>query len=91
MEDGGAEAKTTWWRSRPLWLRLLIVLLVAVLTGLCFIWWGRAGDCQPDSHDGQCGLSTFVGFVYGVFAAGLIVLGGFTVTLIQWYRSGTDA
>jgi hypothetical protein len=27
---------------------------------------GKAGDCKPGQIDGQCGLSTFVWFAYGV-------------------------
>jgi polyferredoxin len=79
--------KSSWWQRSPLWQRLLIVLLVAVLSGLGFIWWGRAGDCEPGSHDGQCGLSSFIGFVYGIFASGIILLGGFIATLVQWRKN----
>ena len=35
---------------------------------------GKAGDCSPGQIDGQCGLSTFVWFAYGVIGAVVIAV-----------------
>jgi len=39
---------------------------------------GRAGDCKPGEIDGQCGLGTFIGLLYGLCAA-VVVAGGVSV------------
>jgi hypothetical protein len=35
---------------------------------------GKAGDCKPGQIDGQCGLTTFVWFAYGVIGAVVIAV-----------------
>ena len=57
------------WTRVPLWLRGSITLAIASLMALIGYLRGRASDCAPDSMDGQCGMSTFYGLVYGVIAA----------------------
>jgi hypothetical protein len=36
--------------------------------------YGKAIDCRPDQIDGQCGLGTAVGIIYGVFGTVLIMI-----------------
>lgn len=42
---------------------------------------GKAGDCKPGEVDGQCGMSTFVSFAYGVLGA-IVIAVCFTAYLI---------
>jgi hypothetical protein len=37
---------------------------------------GKAADCKPGQMDGQCGLATFSGLLYGVFIGLAIFLSG---------------
>jgi hypothetical protein len=43
----------------------LIAAVVAIVIADRFYAAGQAADCQPGQIDGQCGLSTFLGFLYG--------------------------
>jgi hypothetical protein len=46
--------------------------VVSILVALTYYVLGVKGDCKPHEIDGQCGLSTFVGLLYGVFAGAVI-------------------
>ena len=77
-------------RKLATWKSVLISALVTVAASFTIFVLsaksGEAGDCKPNERDGQCGLSTFVGFVDGVIGAGVILLGGgiyIVVTLIR--------
>jgi hypothetical protein len=64
------------WLKRELWQQLLIVVSLAICTQLVGYECGRAIDCKPGEHDGQCGLGTFMGVMAGFFAAcGLLIFG----------------
>ena len=52
---------------------------------------GKGGDCKPNERDGQCGLSTFVGFVDGVIGAGVVLLGGGTYIVVTLVRKRSQA
>jgi hypothetical protein len=56
-------------------------LIVSVAVALLSYQSGKASDCKPGQVDGQCGLSTFLGLVYGV-GAGLAILLVVTVCLL---------
>jgi hypothetical protein len=64
------------WLKRALWQQLLVVVSVANCSQLVGYGCGRAIDCKPGQHDGQCGLSTGMGLLVGFFAAcGVLVFG----------------
>jgi hypothetical protein len=44
----------------------LITSVASVATSVGGYAWGKAVDCKPGQIDGQCGLSTFLGLLYGV-------------------------
>ena len=81
---------------RPMKARLklavawLITLLVSVAVTAVGIVWGKAVDCKPGEIDGQCGLSTFLGLLYGA-GGGMAILLGMTVYLLivafRWRRT----
>jgi hypothetical protein len=72
------------WSRRPLWLRLLIVLLGAALVQLAGYGCGRAIDCSPGQQDGQCGLSTGMGMLMGALGALVVLTLGLIGTLGEW-------
>jgi hypothetical protein len=65
-------------RRVNLFIVWLIAAAVAVVIANRFYAAGKASDCKPGQIDGQCGLSTFLGAIYGG-AAGLAILGTTTV------------
>ena len=50
----------------------LLTLLLSVGIAVASYAFGKAGDCKPGEIDGQCGMSTFFGLLYGV-GAGLTI------------------
>jgi hypothetical protein len=64
----------------------LLTLLLSVGIAVAFYDFGRAGDCKPGQIDGQCGLSTFLGLLYGVGAGLAIFLSVSVCFLIVAYR-----
>jgi hypothetical protein len=67
--------------SKNLTLVWLFTLVVSVAIAVLSYQSGKASDCKPGQVDGQCGLSTFVGLIYGV-GTGLAILGVVTICLI---------
>ena len=68
-----------------------IAILMAFCSPVIGYLTGKAGDCQPGQIDGQCGLSTFVGIVYGVFGSLVILACASAYTLFRSYRSDKAA
>ena len=64
----------------------LLTLLLSVGIAVASYAFGKAGDCKPGQVDGQCGLSTFVGLLYGVVAGLTIFLSLSVYFLIVSYR-----
>ncbi len=64
----------------------LIALLVSVAVAAGGIAWGKSVDCKPGQVDGQCGLSNFLGLLYGAGAGLAIILGMTVYLLIVAYR-----
>jgi hypothetical protein len=67
--------------SKNLALVWLFTLVVSVGIAVLSYQSGKASDCKPGQVDGQCGLSTFLGLVYGV-GAGLAILVVVTICLM---------
>ena len=71
------------------------VWLIAILMAFCSpaigYLSGKAGDCQPGQIDGQCGLSTFVGIVYGVLGSLVILACASAYTLFRGYLADKAA
>jgi uncharacterized membrane protein len=67
-----------------LWKSVLLLIAIAVVTFAFFLYSGKAGDCKPHQIDGQCGLSTFLGFIYGTLSAAVILIcGGIYLTIAK--------
>jgi uncharacterized BrkB/YihY/UPF0761 family membrane protein len=55
---------------------LIIAVVTVVVFAISFLAFHAAmPDCAPDSHDGQCGLATFLALLYSFVPA-------FTATLV---------
>jgi hypothetical protein len=82
-------------RRLATWKSVLISALVAVAVSITIFILsaksGKAGDCKPNEIDGQCGLSTFVGFIEGVIGAGVVLLGGGTYIVVILVRKRLEA
>jgi hypothetical protein len=82
-------------RKIATWKSVLISALVTVAASITIFVLsaksGKAGDCKPNERDGQCGLSTFVGFVDAVIGAGVVLLGGGTYIVITLVRKRSEA
>ena len=48
--------------------------------------WGKLGDCKPHEIDGQCGMSTFFGAVFGITGGIVIVAVSLIAIGIAAYR-----
>lgn len=56
-------------------------------------WSGKASDCKPHQIDGQCGLSTFLGALYGIILVLVVNAGMGLLTLVLtfwWDRHPVD-
>ena len=82
-------------RKVPTWKSVLISALVTIAAATIIfalsVKSGEAGDCKPTEKDGQCGLSTFVGFVDGVIGTGVVLLGGGIYTVVILVRKRSEA
>ena len=68
------------YRKRDLFVAWVIAMLVSALVAYWFYVGGKAADCKPGQIDGQCGLSSFLGLLYGE-GAGLVIFVGTTICL----------
>jgi hypothetical protein len=66
-----------------IWLVSLFVAF-SVAAGGYFI--GRASDCSPKEIDGQCGMSTYFGSLFGALAGAVIVAGMTLYVIIAAYK-----
>jgi hypothetical protein len=72
-------------------VKLQFGLAVLVASVFFFAAWfsGKAGDCKPHEVDGQCGLSTFAGLLFGVIGAMVIVVvSSIAIGIAAWRRDG---
>jgi hypothetical protein len=63
-----------------------ILLMIAALAFLGFRQWGIAGDCSPHEVDGQCGMSSAFGSLFGILAGCVIVLVGMIGLAAKWSK-----
>ena len=77
------DSQSRLWR-KPIFVLALIAGLI-VLSACAFTMFhsrGVAVDCKPGQSDGQCGLGTSIGTLYGAIAAIVIsIVGGSFVTI----------
>jgi len=62
--------------SNSLKLQLCVFAIVALVFFVGMALWGRLSDCGPHDGDGQCGISTFFGAVFGAVGGIVIFVGG---------------
>ena len=72
-------------RALPLWGSVLILTAISMGIMAGGNAWGVAHDCgvRGVSPDGQCGLATAMGNVFGTVGGGLFFLIGMAITLIS--------
>jgi hypothetical protein len=75
------------WRGRPLWQRLVFIIVVSALPLCVMIFGPRVADCPPTSHDGQCGLATFDAFFEAALASVILLVASLVATLSDWFWS----
>lgn len=64
------------WFAASVPLQMCATYAVAGLFYLGLAYLARSGDCAPHEVDGQCGIATFVGRLYGAVGAAVLVVGG---------------
>jgi hypothetical protein len=64
----------------------LITSMLSIAIAVGGYAWGKAVDCKPGQIDGQCGLGTFLGLLYGVGAGLAIFLITTVYFLVVAYR-----
>jgi hypothetical protein len=69
-----------------LWLPILVVTAISALIAFAGHEWGVANDCAADGikHDGQCGLASAMGDLFGFVGGGLFFVIGMATALIGW-------
>jgi hypothetical protein len=73
-----------------LWKSVLLLIAISIATFALSSYLGKAGDCKPHEIDGQCGMSTFVGFVFGIFSGAVVLIGGGIYLAIARSRENTN-
>jgi hypothetical protein len=48
--------------------------------------YGKANDCKAGQIDGQCGLGTAVGIIYGLIGAVLVMIGAICYSVYRYKR-----
>ena len=81
----GKRGKMLVWKT-PLWKSVCFLIGISFLSFVLFSYIGKAGDCKPHEIDGQCGMSTFFGFVFGIFSASVILICGGVYLAIKRVR-----
>jgi len=66
--------------------QVFVLLLIASVVPLVGKALGRANDCAPQQHDGQCGLASGIGDFLGAVGAIAVLLVGFIVLAVKWSK-----
>jgi hypothetical protein len=73
-----------WWLRRGFLLSAAGVIALSLLV----LWgghaWGVANDCQPNQIDGQCGMATGFGDLFGQLGAFLVFAVGLFGCIRHW-------
>jgi hypothetical protein len=84
----------TWWSDEPAGENTgqdsIISILISILLLFAGYQYGKMGDCRPDEIDGQCGLSTVVGTVYGFLGALLVFASTVTYSIYSGRRDSAQ-
>ena len=69
-------------------LQFLLVFAIAALILFAGNRWGVANDCAAlgVTHDGQCGLATFIGDLMGFCASCISLFFGCIVVVVRWKK-----
>jgi hypothetical protein len=73
--------------KKNLQLYVFLLLAISIASFFPFFLEGVAADCRPNQIDGQCGLSTFLGVLYGGGTSILLlIVGGIVLTLVHFRK-----
>jgi len=84
--SGMTNSHISFWR-KPTFVIIIsgAVIALATVVFATFYYQRKAEDCRPGQSDGQCGLSTFLGLLYGAVAASIILIGGGILIAVRIY------
>ena len=68
-------------------MQISVLIAIAAFAFFGLKHWGIASDCRPNQVDGQCGMSTAFGELFGIIAAVVIFVGGMIGLSIMWAKS----
>jgi hypothetical protein len=70
--------------KKNLLLYVFTLLAISIASFFPFYLQGIREDCRPNQIDGQCGLSTFLGEMYGAAASvAVLVVGGTVLAIVH--------
>jgi len=92
MEEADRKSQQSLWAiatAQSLWLLIPAVAAISVLIGIAGHERGIANDCSAlgVTQDGQCGLATAMGDLFGIGGGGLFFFVGVIVISIQRSRA----
>jgi hypothetical protein len=95
MDEADDKPQESLWKirnARSLWLSISVVIAGSGLIVFAGHSWGVANDCiaQGITQDGQCGLATGMGNLFGVGGGGIFLLVGLIAVWILWNRSKVE-
>jgi hypothetical protein len=74
--------ETTLVNRKSLLICVLVLLAISVASFFSYYLEGVTGDCRPDEIDGQCGMSSFYGAVYGAATSAVVLsIGGILLAI----------
>jgi hypothetical protein len=78
-------------RQMRLMTAWLLTTLLSIVVALIFYVGGRLGDCGAREVDGQCGMSSWVGLWFGIFAGSIIFITMTSYFLVVAHRRRANA
>jgi hypothetical protein len=75
-------------KQRFPWLAILVAAAISIFIWFCGHEWGVANDCGAVGiqHDGQCGLASAMGDLFGLAGGAAFFLVGSVVVFVRWNR-----